>query len=181
MAAFLQSQSWTGPFPHTRFSAWEQAEMKDLLLEARRLLGSDVTFAEYSSREQVLALFYTWLELLGPQRDFLRKLEKIQPWTKTASLWDGVKPVFLAWTKELIDQGLEARDIARRPFLPDYYPQLLWADAMVVMSQWLYDPTEDLSRTDALVEKSVNFLFDLLQPNALDSGWDLVSFVLRRK
>ncbi len=180
LAAFLKTNQGEGILPFTSFVIWEQAEMRDIFLKARNLLRQDEAFASYSARERVLAMFYTWFELLGQQREFLLKIEKIQSWSKTATLWDKVKPIFLEWLGEIIDDGVESGEIANRLFVPQWYRNIVWAQAMVILSNWLYDRSTDLSKTDAWIEKSVNFIFDFIQPNALDSGWDLVKFIVQK-
>ncbi|MDP5170586.1 MAG: TetR family transcriptional regulator C-terminal domain-containing protein [Bacteroidia bacterium] len=154
--------------------------MLGLFLKTKALLVTDPTFEEYSTREKILAIFYTWFEILGQEREFLTTLEKIQPWARTASLWNKVKPAFVDWIGEIIDEGVENREIAGRIVLSSWYKHVIWMQAMAILSSWLYDKSEEFARTDALIEKSITFLFDLIQPNALDSGWDLVSFFVKK-
>lgn len=180
LSEFLNSSNWHENFPHSSLDEWEQAEMLGLFLKTKALLVTDPTFEEYSTREKILAIFYTWFEILGQEREFLTTLEKIQPWARTASLWNKVKPAFVDWIGEIIDEGVENREIAGRIVLSSWYKHVIWMQAMAILSSWLYDKSEEFARTDALIEKSITFLFDLIQPNALDSGWDLVSFFVKK-
>lgn len=177
---FLNSSNWDDEFPFSSFKEWEQEEMRVVFLKTKSLLQNDATFSAYTSREKVLALFYTWIELLSEYREFFSTLHTIQPKSVTAEIWTGVKEEFLPWVEELMDEGIRNREIANRIFVTQWYHNLIWAQLVTILGFWDIDKSEDLTRTDALIEKSVNFLFDLLQPNALDSGWDLISFLAKR-
>lgn len=178
--AFLNLSNWDDEFPFTSFREWENEEMRVVFLKTRTLLQSDLTFSTYTSREKVLALFYTWLEVLEEYRDFFQVLDRIQSKATTSKIWDGVKDELLMWMEELVEEGISNREIANRPFITQWYNTLIWTQAIAILAFWSIDKSEELARTDALIEKSINFLFDLIQPNALDSGWDLITFFVKR-
>lgn len=177
---FLNSSNWDDEFPFDSFREWENEEMRVVFLKTKTLLQSDLTFSTYTSREKVLAIFYTWIEILEEYRGFFEALENIQYKPTTAGIWDHVKVEFLTWMEELVTEGIQDREIASRPFVTQWYNTLVWTQAIAILAFWSIDKSEELTRTDALIEKSINFLFDLIQPNALDSGWDLISFFVKR-
>lgn len=160
------------------FREWEKMEIAGTFLKTKTLLTSDPTFSEYGTREQILAMVYTWLEILEPYRDFLHLLHQIDGRSGTSRVWDEVKPLFLDWTGGIIEEGLETRQVANRPLIPTQYPTLLWTNMISILAYWLEDSSEEFIKTDQFIEKGLNFLFDLIQPNALDSGWDFIRFFL---
>lgn len=160
------------------FQKWEKQQIAATFLKTKTLLTSDLTFSEYGTREKILAIVYTWLEVLEPYREFLQVLHTIDGRAKTSSVWDEVKPQFLLWTQDIIEAGLAIREVANRPFIPSQYPWLLWAQMVSILAYWMEDTSEEHVRTDLFIEKGLNFLFDVLQPNALDSGWDFIRFFL---
>lgn len=178
--AFLNISNWDDEFPFQSFREWEKEEMRVIFLKTKTLLQSDLTFSTYTSREKVLAFFYTWLEVLEEYRDFFEVLDKIQSKAATSRIWDGVKEELLLWMEELVAEGISKREIASRPFITQWYNNLIWTQSIAILAFWSIDKSEELTRTDALIEKSINFLFDLIQPNALDSGWDLITFFVKR-
>lgn len=178
--AFLNLSDWDDEFPFQSFREWENEEMRVVFLKTKTLLQSDLTFSSYTSREKVLAIFYTWLEILGEYKDFFTELRRIQSRAATSQIWGGVKHELLEWMEELVDEGIGNREIANRPFITQWYNSLIWTQAVTILAYWEIDDSEELVRTDALIEKSINFLFDLIQPNALDSGWDLITFFAKR-
>lgn len=160
------------------FREWEKMEIAGTFLKTKTLLTSDLTFSEYGTREKILAIVYTWLEVLEPYREFLQILHTIDGRAKTARVWDEVKPLFLDLTTEIIEEGLATREVANRPFIPSQYPSLLWTQMVSILAYWMEDSSDEFVKTDLFIEKGLNFLFDLIQPNALDSGWDLIRFFL---
>jgi hypothetical protein len=44
---------------------------------------------------------------------------------------------------------------------------------------WANDKSDHKENTDVMVEKTIHFTFDLLAPNAIDSGMDLVQHFLK--
>lgn len=178
--AFLKLSNWDDEFPFRSFHEWEKEEMRVVFLKTKTLLQSDLTFSSYTSREKVLAIFYTWLEILEEYRGFFQILDKIQSKASTSQIWDHVKAELLVWMEELVEEGINNREIASRPFITRWYNNLIWTQAITILAFWEIDESEELTRTDVLIEKSFNFLFDLLQPNALDSGWDLLTFFVKR-
>ena len=146
-----------------------------------RLTTSD-EFAEYEmARERVLLFFFTWMEDLVPYREFLTFLaEKELPPPAPASFLREVERPFKAFFEELIGLGIATGEIAGRTFFQKQYPNLFWIEFRLLIQFWLKDKSEGFEQTDAAIEKGVNFTFDLVQPNALDSGFDLVKFMLGR-
>ncbi|MDX2283867.1 MAG: hypothetical protein NW241_06875 [Bacteroidia bacterium] len=160
----------------------EQTVFLDLFLETLRRLRSSPEYASYeTAQEQILALMYTWLEVLGQQRAFLLVLHQeeglpYQPEGYTA-LTAGP---FRQWVQPLLQDGIDRGEIAARMALSQWYQDALWANALVMLRFWLNDRSRNSERTDAAVEKLVRFTFDLLRPNALDSGLDLIRFLIQK-
>jgi hypothetical protein len=147
---------------------------------ALRLLSSDARAASYNSPETLLALFFTWFEQMGDLHPFMQTLHRLDPQPVLGeSYLAEVKPAFLDLMKGLVAEGVENGAIARRWGATSFYPDLFWAKAALLMRFWLYDDSPGFERTDAAIEKSLRFLFDLIQPNALDSGTDLFRFLFR--
>ena len=79
-------------------------------------------------------------------------------------------------------EGTNSGEIQARPFIASYYQQVLWNAFLSVLYFWANDKSEQKENTDVMVEKTVHFTFDLLAPNAIDSGVDLIQnfFKLRK-
>jgi hypothetical protein len=83
---------------------------------------------------------------------------------------------FLDYAGGLIEEGLATEEIARRQMIADKYKYLLWAQPISIFKFWVKDQSDQFEDTDALIEKTVNFSFDLMRSNSLDSLFDLAKF-----
>ena len=66
-----------------------------------------------------------------------------------------------------------------RPFIANYYQSILNTAFLSVLNFWSNDKSDFKQNTDVMVEKTVHFAFDLLAPNAIDSGFDLVQSLFK--
>ena len=58
----------------------------------------------------------------------------------------------------------------------------MWNGFLSVLYFWAKDKSNLRENTDVMVEKTIHFVFDLLAPNAIDSGLDMVqNFIKLRK
>ena len=71
---------------------------------------------------------------------------------------------------------LGTEEIANRMLITDKYKYLLWYQPVSIIKFWIKDESENFENTDALIEKTVNFSFDLMRSNGIDSFFDLAKF-----
>ena len=165
------------------FHALENALFFSVFEQTLSVLTHDKAYKEYGARERVLALMYTWLEQLKAQRSLWKTLNQIYGSTficDSAYLKDTRKE-FVEFVRKIVRDGITTGEISDRILVPQWYKEGFWVQARTIYEYWLQDTSADFQKTDALVEKSVNFAFDVIQPNALDSGWDFVKFLVRGK
>lgn len=147
--------------------------------ETIRRLENEPEYLEFSTREKVLACYYTWLEELGEIREFLKILSKNSLISlSTERFLKSVEPVFKNYIEDLLHEGSDTGEIAERKIIESRYPVMLWYNSRFIFQFWLHDDSVEFERTDAAVEKSVNFVFDLLAPNLIDSGFDFLRFLI---
>ena len=79
----------------------------------------------------------------------------------------------------MVFEGTNSGEIQARPFIANYYKQLLWNAFLSILYFWANDKSDHKENTDVMVEKTIHFTFDLLAPNAIDSGMDLVQHFLK--
>ena len=82
----------------------------------------------------------------------------------------------------MIFEATNSGEIQARPFIANYYQSVLNTAFLTILNFWSNDKSDEKQNTDVMVEKTVHFAFDLLAPNAVDSGIDLVQnlFKLRK-
>jgi hypothetical protein len=179
--------SWTQslaiePGPGIRgFLTLDQALFRSWLVETIELLEGESLFQQYQTREKVLALFFTWMEQWHAHKDALRVMAGYAPALPFSNdYFSGTHDLFTQWLGSLLREGLERGEIAPRWKLNDWYAPVFWQQARFLIMSFLNDSSPQYTQTDAAVEKTIRFIMDLIQPNSLDSGVDLVRFLFRK-
>lgn len=160
------------------FEGLEREIWRGFIAKTTDRLLADESFAVFSSREKILAFYYTLLEELAGSRSYillhlgkLKRPEVVPGYLKT------FKPAFENFIADVIAGGQERGEIAKRPVLEKRYPQLFWLHLGFVLLFWRDDDSAGFEKTDAAIEKSVNLAFDLIEKGAIDSMLDFGKFL----
>lgn len=145
-------------------------------------LNADESFSAFSTREKILAFYYTLLEELKSNRSFVifqlthsQKPEFVPEYIKS------FKSTFELFFEGLINEGKAKGEVANRPLLDKRYPTLFWLHMGFLLLFWKEDDSPGFEKTDAAVEKSVNLAFDLIGKGAVDSFIDFAKFLYQSK
>jgi len=161
------------------FSALERDIWHTWMKETIEVVENDESYRAYSVREKLLAFYFSWLETLRENRSFVQmKKDAIK---KQMGMPDYLKSMHQAFGRYISDLMLEGKDtmeVAERPF-SGQYDKAFWAQLIFITNFWLNDDSKNFEQTDAAVEKSVNFAFDLIAKGALDSFLDLAKFLFQ--
>ena len=135
-------------------------------------------WTSFSAKERYLAFLFAFTGQALEQRSLLEeRFGKLTLLCNPSSL-DGLKSSLKDFTSELIQHGMEKGDIAHRGALGNLYPEVLYIHWRSVLDYFLKDESQGFERTDAFIEKTVEFAFDLFRTQAIDSAADLVRFLL---
>ena len=140
-----------------------QFEWTSVLDKTLEICQEDENYSHYSVREKMLAFTYTFLQTINTNEE------------KYATLLKNQRFLFLKNTIE----GTNSGEIQARPFIANYYNQSVWNAFLSILLFWANDKSENKENTDVMVEKTIHFVFDLLAPNAIDSGLDLIQNFLK--
>ncbi|MEM6803164.1 MAG: TetR family transcriptional regulator C-terminal domain-containing protein [Bacteroidota bacterium] len=180
---FAKSLQLTEAEFYNLYGSWASLEA-DMFLgfmkKAIEILEASKEFAEFSIRERSLSFFYTWIGKMQEHRSFILFIHEqdATPLFGQGYLKEG-KETFISFARKLIKAGIENNEIADRWLVTRTYRQALWVKATSIYNYWISDGSANFEKTDAFIEKLVNFFFDLIEPNALDSGFDFAKFVLQ--
>ncbi|MEL7532034.1 MAG: TetR family transcriptional regulator C-terminal domain-containing protein [Bacteroidota bacterium] len=147
-----------------------------------RLAGSE-EYQEYDSLQKILAFFYTWLEVMQGERSlvkFMHQKANYSLFQLTPAYMETTVEPFQEHIRKLLKYGMDDGQVADRFFVTRYYKQGFWAQARLILNYWLKDNSPNFEKTDAMVEKTLRLAFDVIEPNTLDSGFDLVRFLWRK-
>jgi hypothetical protein len=91
-----------------------------------------------------------------------------------------LKHVYKDFIQEMIMEGKDTTEIAERPF-SNLYDKGFWLHLVFLTRFWVKDDSKDYEQTDAAVEKSVNFIMDLIAKGPLDSFMDFAKFLYQNR
>ena len=134
--------------------------------------NNDEQYHQYSSREKMLAFMFTFLQ-------HLNESDAIYIQQNRLSFIKSIKVELSVYFDELIFNATNSGEIQARPFIANYYQSILNTAFLSVLNFWSNDKSDFKQNTDVMVEKTVHFAFDLLAPNAIDSGFDLVQSLFK--
>jgi hypothetical protein len=157
-----------------------QFEWSAVFDKSIEICQEDENYLNYSARERMLAFVFTFLQTIGGDEQKFSGLLKQQriPFLNNNQLAE-LKHAFNNYTDALVFEGTNSGEIQARPFIANYYKQVLWNAFLSILYFWANDKSDHKENTDVMVEKTIHFTFDLLAPNAIDSGMDLVQHFLK--
>ncbi len=165
---------------YSSFIAVEKAIWVDLTTRAITEIQQQEVWINYTSREKILAFFYAYIELLKTRRSFVvYSLRKSRTGLSTPQVLDDVKTIFETFAENIIQSGLESKELADRRFLSKRYKDALWVQFGIILNFWVNDSSASFEKTDEAIERGVNVTFDLFQRSPLDNIIDYGKFITR--
>ena len=145
-------------------------------------LQNDETYGSFTTSEKALAFYFTFVEELKSDRSlvvfYLKKPMRLE---LIPSFLRPFKKTFEAFVSAGVEEGKTSQEIASRPFFDKQYPQLFWIHLGFILHFWKDDTSAAFENTDAVIEKSVNLIFDLIGKGAVDSMLDFGKFLYQTK
>jgi Tetracyclin repressor-like, C-terminal domain len=146
-----------------------------------RLITSVESGAEwpaFSARHRLLAFLFAFTTAALDHRSLLLlRLGSAGP-LKSVPEWSALEERFEEFAKTVLWHGRQQGEIVSRGPVSAVYPKALRLLFRSVVAFYLKDESAKFERTDAFIEKSVAVLFDLMGRQVLDSGFDLLRFLL---
>lgn len=170
---------------YTHYGSFEGLEKhiwKSFMDNTIARLDADETFATFSTREKILAFYYTLLEELKSNRSLVvAQIGQVKRLELTPGYLKDFKTSFESFFETILNEGKGSGEVAARPYLDKRYPQLFWLHLGFILLFWKDDDSAGFEKTDAAVEKSVNLAFDLIGKGAVDSAIDFGKFLYQTK
>lgn len=163
----------------TTATAIEQNIWSDFFTQTLEQLSADRSlFEAYSAREKMLAFLYTLEEVLKQHHAFIAATFP-NSWLSFGQpdCLELFKKQFLAFANQLITQGLDTQEVEWRAVLTGRYADIIWLEVPAIIRFWLNDNSDAYEQTDSLIEKTVNFTFDVMGRTVFDSGVELLKFL----
>lgn len=165
---------------YASFESIEKLVWVELTVETISTIQEQEVWPQYSSRERILAFFYSYIEVLRKQRSFiLYTLKKHSGKWFAPAVLSGVKPIFENFAEETINEGIDSGELADRKFFSERYKDALWVQFRFLIDFWLNDDSAGFEQTDEAIERGINVSFDLFQHSPLDNLLDYGKFLSR--
>ncbi|GAA0894629.1 hypothetical protein GCM10009122_43100 [Fulvivirga kasyanovii] len=164
------------------FENLEKDIWRGYIAETVSVLHNDDNYAAYSSREKLLAFYYTLVEVLKKDRSYVTySFKHVKRPELTPAFLKGFKADFIDYAQGILNEGLDTDEIVKRPLISERYKDGLWLQLMFVLNFWLKDDSKGFSNTDAAIEKSVNLSFELMGRGPLDTMVDFAKFLYNNR
>lgn len=149
--------------------------------ETLAVLANSGEYKNYSARERLLSFYYTWMDTVKPFRKYMQSAPAL-PELFSGVDWflADVQRAFLKYAKELVQLAAGNEEIMKRPLVQNYYDRALWQQFLFIMNYWLKDKSEEQTKTDEAIERSVNLFFELAGRNQMDSIIDFGKFLFKK-
>lgn len=165
------------------FNAIKTAIWTSMLNETISAVKSDGVFEEYTSREKMLAFYYTFIERLKEDRSYVQFSidHRFERREFMPSYIKAFREHFVEFVQDIINEGVQNEEIAKRPIISDRYKDAQWLQLIFIVNFWLKDDSAGFSKTDAAIEKSVNLAFELMAGGPLDMMIDFAKFMYQSR
>lgn len=164
------------------FDGLEKSIWHSFLQRTLDRLNADKSFGSFTTREKLLAFYYTFFEELKSNRSFiLVQLENRKKLDIIPEFLKDFKKSFISFVEAVLKTGKANGEIANRPYMEKTYPELFWMHMGFIVLFWKEDNSAGFQNTDAAIEKSVNLAFDLIEKGAVDTAFDFAKFMYQTK
>ncbi|MCS7077896.1 MAG: TetR family transcriptional regulator C-terminal domain-containing protein [Bacteroidia bacterium] len=163
---------------YTHFSSLKQIE-QFYWTQTHQTVVNTITqqevYANYSVREKLLSYAFTLIEFLKQNRSFVQIVLK-----KNCDALKAYKQDLKAYVEPLITEGTQKGEIEDRMFLTQHYSNVIIQSLIAILYFWIKDESTNFEKTDVYVEKSINFIMDILHKNWIDTGLDFLKYQFKR-
>lgn len=168
---------------YNHFGSFESIEQKiwsDLMSSTITEVKAQDVWAQYTSREKALSLFYSFVELLKSRRSFASfSLKNSEKTLGTKRVLEGLKSEFEVFASAIIQEGIESGELIDRPFFANKYKDALWLQFAFVLSFWLKDTSAGFEKTDEAIEKGVNVTYNMFERSPIDELFEYGKFLAK--
>tara|TARA_B100000497_G_C7659520_1_gene397132 strand:- start:797 stop:1504 length:708 start_codon:yes stop_codon:yes gene_type:complete len=154
---------------------------KSFIIETIDVLREDPHYGSFSVREQLLAFYFTHMEILKPRREFIQVCDKLSQQLPIPSYLNAHKEQFASYSEGLINAGLKTGEVADRKMINRSYANGLWLQLIFVVKFWIKDESPEFEKTDAAIEKAVNLSAEMVRPGPIDSIIDFAKFIYQNR
>ncbi|MDB4767760.1 TetR family transcriptional regulator C-terminal domain-containing protein [Flavobacteriaceae bacterium] len=162
--------------------ALEKGVWEAFFSQTMRLLQKNPDYANTSSREKMLGFFFSFFELLTLNRSYvLFTLKSDKNMLHSLMALSGLRNHFKSFTKDLIDLDNSSAQSKLTQFQPTVFSEAAWVQLLFTIKFWMEDNSPGFEKTDILIEKSINTVFEVFNNTPLEQVFDLGKFLFKER
>ncbi len=170
---------------YTYFSSFEHLEERIFTLffeNAMAVLEKNEDFGEYDSKNKILSLYFTYIEILTANRSYvLLAFKGATNSLQYGKKLKGLKKEFGNFTKTLVIDKIDIGQETIEKIQDKGIQEGFWLQFLMIIKYWIEDTSSSFEKTDLFIEKSVLASFDVLETKPAKSIMDLGKFLLKEK
>lgn len=166
-----------GSFPGLRKEIWNR-----LFQNAHEVALKSDGFTEFSAKDKMLTLLYTFFEVLTANRSYvLFTLDKKEGPLKSLEELSGLRKHIKAFAGDLIKETNSDKTlkILKHPVV--LFSEGAWVQTLFILKYWMDDSSANFEKTDVMIEKTVRVIFDVFETTPLESIVDFGKFLWKEK
>jgi hypothetical protein len=144
------------------------------IAEVLEICFQDENFATYTAREQSLAFHFTLLQQLANDEKLVNEINIFQ-----IQSFNILNSELKDFNTSNIEYGSSIGEIQKRLFIDQYYSTMLSLCTFYILDFWKKDNSINKEKSDVAIDKIINWAYDIMAPNALDSSFTLIQFILQ--
>lgn len=141
------------------------------------VLEEDADYVEYPVDQKLLAFFYTYITHIQSDRSRFVHFFPSLSFCMERDI-GGMKKVFTDYMKVVVSEGVSEGIFADRKKFTESYDKILWMYFIGVIRFYIRDESDGFEDTDAFIEKSLKVGVESASHGVLDSGFDLLRFMV---
>ncbi len=144
------------------------------------LLLKNKEYDGFSNKDKMLSFFYTFFEMLTLNRSYvLFSLGEDKSMLTNMQQLKGLRGHIKGFATDLIDDGNADRKLKITQHNPTIFSEGAWLQFLFVLKFWMNDGSPGFEKTDIVIEKSINTIFDVFDNTPLEKIIDLGKFLYK--
>lgn len=156
-------------------SVWETFHHKALAT-----LQKSKEFEGFSNREKVLSYLFTFFENLTLNRSYvLFALQGAHKNLSDLKVLRGLRSGYKLFIESLIEEENQSKTLEAFKYNKRFFAEAGWAQLLFLLKFFIEDRSKGFEKTDVVIEKSVNTIFDVFDNTPLENAFDLGKFLFK--
>ncbi|HET8737515.1 MAG TPA: TetR family transcriptional regulator C-terminal domain-containing protein [Pricia sp.] len=146
------------------------------------LLLKNKAYESFSNKEKMLTFFYTFFEMLTLNRSYVLfslKEHRGRDVLKNLEQLKGLRGHIKTFAADLIDDGNADKKRKITQHNPSIFSEGAWLQFLFVLKFWINDSSPGFEKTDIVIEKSINTIFDVFDHTPLENIIDFGKFLYK--